>query len=160
MPKYQQYGLRIMGGVFQYSLPAFIFRYLVLSGPVIKGFYNLIGTGHSKMKDARDNEVRKQRIEAEVKLWHINDLRTRMRTMRDMFKVDLCSRGSVDLPVYHVYVDGDRYFDNQVVEQHMRIIYKDFIGLETSIKGHMPSIVATAKEAEPFVPRKLKRLLK
>jgi pimeloyl-ACP methyl ester carboxylesterase len=159
MPKYQQYGLRTMGRIFQYSFPAFLFRHTVLNGFVIKGFYNFIGTGHSKMKDTQDKEIRKQRIEAEVKLWHINDLRTRMKTMYDMFTVDLCTKGSVDLMVHHVFVGGDRYFDNAVVEQHMRIIYKDFAGLETSIKGHMPSIVATAKEAEPFVPRKLKRLL-
>lgn len=160
LPRYQQLGLRAMGSIFQYSVPAFFFRYTVLQGPVIRAFYNLIGTGHSKMKDAKDKEIKKQRIEAEIKLWHINDLRTRMKTMGDMFRVDLCKKGTVDLPVHHVFVDGDRFFNNQVVEQHMRIIYKDFIGLETSIKGHMPSIVATAKEAEPFVPRKLKRLLK
>lgn len=160
MPKYQQYGLKAMGGVFRYSVPAFFFRYTVLQGLVIKAFYNFIGTSHSKMKDTKDKEIRNQRIEAEIKLWHINDLKTRMKTMGDMFKVDLCTLGSVDLPVHHVYVEGDRYFDNRVVEQHMRIIYKDFIGLETNIKGHMPSIVATAKEAEPFVPKELKKLLK
>lgn len=160
LPKYQQLGLRVMGGIFQYSVPAFFFRYTLLQGPVIKVFYNLIGASHSKMKDAKDKEIRRHRIEAEIKLWHINDLRTRMKTMRDMFRVDLCTRGTVDIPVHHVFVEGDRFFNNKVVEQHMRIIYKDFVGLETSIKGHMPSIVATAKEAEPFVPRKLKRLLK
>ncbi len=160
LPKYQQFGLKLMGGIFQYGFPAFMFRYTVLQGPVIRAFYNLVGSGHSKMKDTKDNLIKKQRIDAEIKLWHINDLRTRMKTMRDMFKVDLCTKGTVDLPVHHVFVEDDRFFDNKVVEQHMSIIYKDFIGLETTIKGHMPSIVATAKEAEPFVPKKLKKILK
>ncbi|HEX5456707.1 MAG TPA: alpha/beta hydrolase [Candidatus Saccharimonadales bacterium] len=159
LPKWQQLGIRAIGRVFQFRLPAFIMRYTLLSGPFIKGFYNFIGASHSKMQDAGSKDVKKKRINAEIKLWHINDLRTRMKTLADMFKIDLCN-AKVDLPVHHVYVDGDRFLDNKVVEQHMRIIYNDFIGLETDIKGHMPSIVATAEEAEPFVPKKLKRLLR
>lgn len=159
LPMYQQMGLKALGSVFQYSIPAFTFRYTVLQGPVIKGFYALFGTTHSKMKDSQSKKVKKQRVNAEIKLWQINDVRTRMRTMADMFRVDLCDK-KINLPVHHVFVDGDRYFNNQFVEQHMRIIYNDFIGIKTDIKGHMPSIVATAKEAEPFVPSKLKKLLK
>ncbi|HEX5796862.1 MAG TPA: alpha/beta hydrolase [Candidatus Saccharimonadales bacterium] len=159
LPKYQQIGLRIMGTVFQHKLPAFLMRYTILQGLVIKAFYSFIGVSHSKMQDAGDKNVKKQRIKAEIKLWHINDLRTRMKTIADMFKVNLCDK-TIDLPVHHVHVDGDRFLNNRVVEQHMRIIYKDFIGLQTDIKGHMPSIVATAEDAEPFVPKKLKKLLK
>ncbi|HET7673673.1 MAG TPA: alpha/beta hydrolase [Candidatus Saccharimonadales bacterium] len=160
LPRYQQKGLLAMGRVFQFAPTAFLFRYTILQGLVIKGFYMLIGASHSKMKDTKDRQIRNERIKAEIKLWHINDVRTRMKTMADAFKVDLCKGNNIDLPVYHVFVSGDRYFNNDVVEQHMRIIYKDFIGIETSIKGHMPSIVATAKEADPFVPAKLKKLLK
>lgn len=160
LPKYQQLGIRLLGRTFQHNFSAFIFRYTVLQGSVIRGFYNFIGVRHSKMKDAKAKDIKKQRIDAEIKLWHINDVRTRMKTMADMFVVDLCRGGKVDLPVHHVFVDGDRFFNNQVAEQHMRIIYKDFVGIETTIKGHMPSIVATAKEAAPFVPKNLKKLLK
>jgi pimeloyl-ACP methyl ester carboxylesterase len=159
LPKYQQLGIRAMGSIFHHRLPAFIIRYTIFQGPVIRGFYNFIGTGHSKMNDTKDKEIKDRRIKAEIKLWHINDVRTRMKTLADMFKVDLCGK-KVGLPVYHVYVDGDRFIDNRIVEQHMRIIYSDFIGLETDIKGHMPSIVATAKEADSFVPKSLKKLLK
>ena len=159
MPKYQQLGLRVLGRTFQYGFSAFLFRYLILSGAVIRGFYYLFGSAHSKMKDAKEKEIRNQRINAEIKLWQINDVRTRMHTMADMFSIDLCDK-KVNQPVHHVFVDSDRYFNNEVVEQHMRIVYTDFIGLKTRIKGHMPSIVATAEEAEPFVPKKLKKLLK
>ncbi len=158
LPKYQQTGIRTIGGVFKYGFPAFIMRYLLLNGLVIKGFYNFIGNGHSKMKDAETKEVKQERINAEIKLWQINDVRTRMATLSEMFRVDLCGT-KVNLPVHHVYVETDRFLDNKVVEQHMRIIYSDFVGVKTSIKGHMPSVVATAEEAEPFVPRKLKKLL-
>lgn len=159
LAKYQQLGLRTLGSIFKHAPTAFLFRYLLLNGLVIKGFYNFLGSGHSKMQDAETKEVKKKRIDAEIKLWQINDVRTRMYTMAEMFKVDLC-HAKLKLPVHHVFVDTDRFFNNKVVEQHMRIIYTDFIGLNTTIKGHMPSIVATAEEAEPFVPKKLKKLLK
>jgi hypothetical protein len=109
------------------------------------------------MKDADATELNK-RIQAEIKLWHSNDVRTRMKTWKLMFRVNLCDK-QVDLPVYHVSVKDDQYFDNNIVEQHMRVIYKDFINVPSSIPGHMPSIVASAAEAEPFVPAKLRQLL-
>ncbi|MBI5357372.1 alpha/beta hydrolase [Candidatus Saccharibacteria bacterium] len=159
LPKSQQRGLRLLGTVFQHKFPAFMFRYLVLTGPVIKTTYKLVAKRHSKMHDAESPEELNKRIQAEIILWQINDVSTRMKTMADMFKVDLCDK-KVDLPVYHVSVENDRYFDNRVVEQHMRIIYKDFINIPAEIPAHMPSIVATAEEAELFVPDKLRKLLK
>lgn len=159
LPKKQQYGLRTLGNVFQFSLPAFLFRYTFLQGPVISTTYQMVAKKHSKMSDAESPEELKKRINAEIVLWQINDVRTRMRTMADMFKVDLCDK-KVNLSVHHVSVENDRYFDNNVVEQHMRIIYKDFINIPADIPAHMPSIVATAEEAELFVPAKLRKLLK
>lgn len=158
MPNWQQRGLRVMGRIFEKRVLAWIIRYLVLRKSVIKSIYMLVQGRHSKMKDAANRKELNARIDAEVKLWQINDVRTRMRTMADMFSLDVCDK-QVDLPVYHVSVDSDRYFDNATVEQHMRVIYKDFRGMPTTIPGHMPSIVATAEEAAPFVPAKLKRVL-
>lgn len=159
LSKGQQYGLRALGTVFQYKFSAFMFRYLFLQGPVISTSYKLVAKKHSKMHDAESTEELNKRIKAEIILWQINDVSTRMKTMADMFKVDLCDK-KIDLPVHHVSVDNDRYFDNNVVEQHMRIIYKDFINIPAEIPAHMPSIVATAEEAELFVPDKLRKLLK
>jgi len=159
LPKSQIFGLKLMGNVFQYKFPSFLFRYLVLQGPVIKTTYKLVAKNHSKMHDAESPEELKRRIDAEVVLWQINDVSTRMRTMADMFKVDLCDK-KINLTVHHVSVENDRYFDNNVVEQHMRIIYKDFVNIPAEIPAHMPSIVATAEEAELFIPTKLRKLLK
>jgi hypothetical protein len=111
------------------------------------------------MQDAGDKKVRDKRINSEVVLWQINDVRTRMKTMNDCFSTNLLDR-QVNLPVHHVYVEDDRFFNNRIIEQHMRIIYKDFIGIETDIIGHMPSIVATKEDADVFIPKELKKLLK
>lgn len=158
MPMWQQRGLKLTGRIFEKRLPSLLLRYTLLSGPLIRSTYSLLQKRHSKMKDAGGWRELNRRIEAEIKLWQTNDVRTRMRTMADMFRMNVCDK-KVDLPVYHVSVEDDRYFDNRIVEQHMRIIYNDFKNYPTAVPGHMPSIVATAEEAEVFVPSQLKRLL-
>lgn len=157
LPAWQQYGLRIMGTVFSNKPLATLFRYTCLQGWTIRTTYKLVRASHSKMHDADDKEF-KARIDAEVKLWQINDVQTRMKTMADMFKLDVCDK-RVKLVVNHVSVEHDRYFDNKIVEQHMRVVYSDFVDMPTTVPGHMPSIVATSEDADPFVPDTLKKLL-
>jgi pimeloyl-ACP methyl ester carboxylesterase len=158
LPYWQQLGLKIIGTIFERKVPSVIFRYTFLTRPIIKLTYKAVQAKHSKMKDADGFAELNKRINAEIKLWQLNDVRTRMRTMADMFRYDLLNK-KVDLSVYHVSVTDDRYFNNEVVKQHMSIVYKSLIDIPTTIPGHMPSIVATAEEADPFVPTKLKRLL-
>jgi pimeloyl-ACP methyl ester carboxylesterase len=158
LPLWQQYGLRALSRVFEKRVMAGMMRHIFLRKPTIRATYLLVQSRHSKMKDAVNSRALDERINAEVKLWQLNDVRTRMYTMNDMFRLDLCDK-RIELPVYHVSVENDRYFDNAVVEQHMKIVYKDFKNFPTTIPGHMPSIVATAEDASPFVPTKLKRLL-
>jgi hypothetical protein len=109
------------------------------------------------MRDADQDEFDK-RVNFETILWQQNDVRTRMVTMRMMFDADLCDQ-KVDLPVKHVSVADDRYFNNDLVEQHMRIVFSNFEDIPCKIKGHMPTVIASAKEAAPFVPLKVRRLL-
>jgi len=61
--------------------------------------------------------------------------------------------------VYHVAIEGDRYFENVKVEQHMRRIFKDFVMVDAKLPAHAPSIIADAKQAAPYVPLQLRRLL-
>ncbi|MEX2014541.1 MAG: alpha/beta hydrolase [Candidatus Saccharimonadales bacterium] len=159
LPKYQILGLKTLSLTLQYNPFAYLAKHTIFSGPAVKAFYRYIGVKHSKMQDAGNEKVRDKRINSEVVLWEINDVRTRMKTMFDGFSADLLDK-QVNLPVHHVYVENDRFFNNRIVEQHMRIIYKDFIGIKTDIVGHMPSIVATKEDADVFIPKELKKLLK
>ncbi|HSW37141.1 MAG TPA: alpha/beta hydrolase [Candidatus Saccharimonadales bacterium] len=123
----------------------------------IRMTYNLVAETNPKMRGI-DKAERQKLIDFEIGLWQTNDIRTHAATTLTMFKLDLC-QSSVDLPVYHVAVDGDRYFNNHVVEQHMRIIYNDFELIKSPMKGHVPTVIADSKAAAPFVPPKLRRLL-
>jgi len=149
--------LRFGTKLFSMALPAWIAKNLLLKGPLIRATYLMVADKHAKLKDA-DKAEQNKRIDFEIILWKCNDIRTYMHTINGMFHVDLCNK-SVALPVYHVSVDGDQYFDNYLVEQHMRVIYSDFKVFEAKLGAHMPTIVASSKEVAPLIPPGLRYLL-
>lgn len=140
-----------------FKASSWLIKTLILRGPVIRLAYSLVANKHSKLKDANKPERRK-RVDFEIVLWKINDIRTYMYSINGMLHLDLCNT-RIKLPVYHVSVDGDQYFDNYKVEQHMRVIFDDFTMFEARLGAHMPTIVASAKEVAPLVPAGLRRLL-
>jgi hypothetical protein len=75
-----------------------------------------------------------------------------------MFTVDLCDR-QIDVPAYHVIALEDRYFDNEVVKQHLHIIFGSLEVIPSKMANHAPTIIATAKEAAPYIPLKLRAIL-
>lgn len=156
--KIQYWFWRSFGKFGSYKITAGLIRYTILLSPAIRMSYKLVQNRHSKLKDADEVEAKK-RIDYEVVLWHLNDVRTRMSTMNLMLRMDVC-----DIPLktktYHVAPEYDRYFDNNVVEQHMRVIFDDFELLKTVMPAHAPSIIATAKDAAPYVPAKLRRIMR
>jgi pimeloyl-ACP methyl ester carboxylesterase len=139
---------------FSRRLPAAFLKYCVFRRTFIKLGYAVfepmfIKGENTKIRKADDAE-RDRRINFEVYLWQCNDVRTYMDIAVTMFTLDL--RGEhIDLPVHHLSIDADRYFNNLSVEQHMREIYKDFNPIRTKVPAHSPSIIATAKDAEPYI---------
>ena len=148
---------RTLTRTFSYRLPAFIFYNVALHPTVIKTAYKHTYNAKHKFQNL-DPDVEKQMLGFEVVLWCTNDLRTHAYTNHSMLVLDNCSK-QVDLPVHHIAVKNDQYFDNAVVEQHMRIIFSDFIEYPISVEAHAPSIVANKKAAQPFIPKKLRTLL-
>jgi pimeloyl-ACP methyl ester carboxylesterase len=148
---------RIVTNIFSRRFPAWIAQNIFLRGSFIRATYWLVADKHAKFKDA-DNAERKRRVDFEIILWKINDIRTYMHTIGGMLQIDLCDK-QVKLPVYHVHVDGDQYFDNYRVEQHMSVIFTDFKQFEAKLGAHMPTIVATREEIAPLIPKELRRLL-
>lgn len=142
--------------ILQHRLPCLIAQ-AAIKGPTIRAAYNLVADRHAKMKDADELE-RQRRIDFEIVLWKCNDLRTYFYTAHNMFHLDLCDKQAT-VSVYHVAVSSDQYFDNTIVEQHLAIIYPTVHVIPVILTAHMPTIVATAKDAAPFIPRKLRAVL-
>lgn len=111
--------------------------------------------------DGLDDSVKADMVDFEVNLWRINDVPTWCDTTREMLRADLITGAEkMDLPVISITVDGDKYFDNKVTEQHMHIVYKDVKVFMAETDKHGGSVVATAKDALPFFPNQLRKHLK
>lgn len=124
-----------------------------------------IRTVYARKENARrklDHLSEQQRVNAiefEVRLWRENDVRTYLLTSAEMLFIDNCNQ-QVKLPVHHVSVDNDQYFDNTRVEQHMRIIFTDFTEHYASMPNHAPSILADPEEASQLLPESLQKVLR
>ncbi len=158
--KFRQHNYLLMrygSSFFSNFLPAWFAKTFVLRAPLIRLAYRSVADRHSKMRDADKIEL-KRRIDFEVVLWKCNDIRTYMDTTVSMLTADLCKE-RVDIPVYHIAVPGDRYFDNKIVEQHLNVIYSKVEVIVSKVSAHAPTIIATAEDIEPFVPPKIRRML-
>ncbi|MDB5164152.1 MAG: hypothetical protein JWS12_770 [Candidatus Saccharibacteria bacterium] len=138
-------------------LIAWSIRTLLFQPTLIRLTYKLVENRNEKLKDATP-EIRAERINFEIGLWRSNEVRTYMKTAHEMFTLDLGNK-QVDLPVYHISVDGDRYFDNYLVEQHLAVIFNKVTLIKSDMGGHSHTVIATAKEVAPFFPRKIRQLL-
>lgn len=143
--------------LFSRKLPAIIFRYTALQPYVLNLAYHHTRNAKEKFADISGDEFRRT-MDMEIELWHINDIRTQFMNNVEMFKLDN-TKTRINLPVYHVASRKDRYFDNVRVEEHMRRIFTDFSIFYIKSDNHAPTIVATAKEAAPFVPAPLRRII-
>jgi pimeloyl-ACP methyl ester carboxylesterase len=158
-PKWKHNLLLAVSRTLSYRLPAAIFKAVALNPVVLRIAYRI--SENEKFTHSRqDKEAFEKQLAVEVRLWRDNDVATAMQTSAEFLKLDNC-RQRIDLDVYHIGVEADRYFDNHIVEQHMRVIFNDFHLVATlDLVSHAPSVVATAAEAAPFVPEKLRQLLR
>lgn len=156
------FALRWGSSLFSHWLTSAFVKHLILRKTLIRLGYALaegvfIKGEHSKVQNI-SKEERRSRIDFEVGLWQSNDVRTYMNMGVTMFTLNLAGK-HVDLPVYHVLLDGDRYFDSTNVEIHMRQIYKDYIPVKVHAPTHAPSVIAEASEISHYIPPQLRKIL-
>lgn len=142
---------------FSWLLPSIFFRNVLLHPLALRAVYARTYNARQKFESV-DASKRKQIMDFEIHLWHQNDVRTHMATSAEFLRLDNCQR-RVDVPVHHVSVKADRYFNNHMVEQHLQVIFSDFTGYESKMDNHAPSIIADVKTAAPLLPKKLRKLL-
>lgn len=155
--KKNYYLMRTGAVFFSNRIPAYFAKTFLLRAPLIRAMYKSVENKHAKLMDA-DAEERKKRVDFEITLWKINEPRTYADTALTMFKLNLLDE-KVDLPLYHIGVSEDRYFDHDIVEQHLGVIYNKVTMIDTDFKNHGPTVIASAKDADMYIPPKLRRLL-
>ncbi len=150
---------RAASRLFSWSVPALLWRRTALNPWVLKKAY--ARTHNAKHKFAEVAALPEQfeaMMNVEVDLWHMNDVRTHFATTNEFLHIDNCKQ-QVHLPVWHVYTKNDQYFDEKVVEQHLRVIYDDYEAAVANMENHVVSVLADKKETAPFIPQKLRRYL-
>jgi len=140
-----------------HRIPAFLFKNIALHPSLIRAVYARTHNAKHKFKGIDSDTVSKL-MEFEITLWRVNDVRTHWRMAYEMLSINNCDV-QVDLPVHHISAEKDQYFDNAVVEQHMRIIYSDYINYPINPKAHSPSVIANKAAAQEYVPKKLRKVM-
>lgn len=144
--------------IFSRKVPAMFFRNIALHPTMLRLAYGKTHNAKNKFKNLSPEQV-KQAMDFEIHLWRCNDLRTHMSTTVTMLTVDNCQK-QIKFPVHHISVDTDQYFNNAIVEQHMRVIFLDFIEHKAHMANHAPSIIADKKAAANLVPFSVRKVLK
>lgn len=157
--KSRMFMYRLIGRAASLPVISTIYRLVLLNPWVLRKAY--AKTHNAKHKFA-ETAALPERFEAmmdvEVKLWHVNDVRTHFYTTSEFLHLDNCKKRVV-APVWHVYPAHDQYFDKNVVEQHLRVIFEDYTAAPTNMKSHVVSVLADKKETASFIPIKLRKFL-
>lgn len=149
---------KTLAGVFGRKWTAPFFRNVCLHPSILRAVYHRTHNAKKKF-EGYGPEERQAMTDFEIVLWRNNDVHTYMTTSISMLTLDNC-RNRVDLPVHHIGVPEDNYFDNDLVEQHMRVIFTDFTYHLAKLDRHVPNILADKKEAARLMPASIKKLLK
>jgi pimeloyl-ACP methyl ester carboxylesterase len=136
---------------------AYAIRYLALNRFIISNIYVRLPAGRRRFIEM-DPEEFALMMDFEVDLWQMNDVSTHWATTSEFLNIDNCQQ-SVDAPVWHVASKGDHYFKNEVVEQHMRVVFSDYHRATMNTKAHTPSIIADKKGLAIMVPPALRKEL-
>ena len=149
------YGL---ASFFKYKLPSAFFHNVILHPAVLRTFYSRTHNAKHKFADL-DAAGKAELTEFEIHLWRINEIRTYMTTTLTMMTLDNIQK-KVNLPVWHIYVAADNYFNNDLIDTNMHKIFTDFTPVRAPIKHHMPNVTAGKDEAATLFPKKITQLLK
>ena len=148
---------RVMSRVISQPPVAFVVRHAFLNSFFIKGVYRHWGRAKRRFADTPPDEFARM-LDFEVLLWQKNDVRTHWATTAEFLGVDNCKK-PIALPVWHVSSKNDHYFDNRIVEQHMRVVFSEYHYATMNISAHTPSVLADKKGLSVMVPPELRRVL-
>lgn len=136
---------------------AFMIRYGALNRFVLTTLYAKLPNSKRRMIEVTEDEFR-DTMDFEIQIWKANDVRTHWLTTSEFLNLDNCT-SQINLPVYHVASEMDHYFNNEIVKQHMLIVFNDYHQYKARSKAHTPSILADKKTSATLIPPALRRIL-
>jgi pimeloyl-ACP methyl ester carboxylesterase len=148
---------RRISRVFATRPVAVFIRYVGLNRPVINTFTKHMPNSKRRFIEVTAEEFDKT-VDFDVQIWQANDVRTHWLTTSEFLNIDNCSK-RINLPVYHVISSEEHYFDNEVVKQHMLVVFQKYHKHMAKSKAHTPSILGDKKAMRTMVPPGLRRVL-
>lgn len=155
--KFELFFIKIGTIILSRRFPSEIISKVFLKKSIMKSILKIDYLNRKQGKSNKDDI--EQRVDLDAKLWVINDFRTSIFTYKEMFKLDLCNT-TVKNRIYHLTNEGDYFFNKNIVEQHLQIIFKDFKHLNTDNDMHIPFVGANIKIVRDYIPKELFKLLK
>ncbi len=136
-----------------------VFKKVFLNATVLRLAYKHTHNAKHKFAETKNDPVQEKALmDLEIKLWNDNDVRTHMATSNGFLHLDNC-KTPVNIPVLHIYSKNDNYFDYQIIEQHMKVVFSSFKGIPINMKSHAPSILADKKASGVLMPNELRKIL-
>ena len=157
--KGRMFWYRMVSRILSWPVVSTLFRWIALNPWTLRKAY--AKTHNAKHKFAEVSALPEEfevMMDFEIKLWHMNDVRTHFITTSEFLHLDNCKK-RVATPVWHVYTVNDQYFDANIVEQHLRIIFEEYTASTAKMKNHVVSVLADKKETAALIPVKLRRYL-
>ena len=136
---------------------AFFIRHVAFNKPVLDFLYRNLPNSKRRMIEVTPEEF-ESAIDFEIKIWRANDVRTHWLTTTEFLNIDNCQK-QINLPVIHVVSAQDHYFKNEIVKQHMLVVFKRYTRFQARSKAHTPSILADKKAAGVLLPTGLRNRL-
>jgi pimeloyl-ACP methyl ester carboxylesterase len=136
---------------------AFVIRHFLLNRFVLRMLYKRLPNSKRRMIEVTPEEF-EATIDTEVKIWQANDVRTHWMTSSQFFTTDNCQQ-KINLPVMHVASRNDHYFDNEIVKQHMLVVFRRYRRFVMNSKAHTPNILADKKATAVMLPPGLRSVL-
>ena len=136
---------------------ALFVRYVCFNKKILTPLYRHVPNSKRRFIEVTPEEF-ELTIDFEVLVWRANDVRTHWLTTYEFLNLDNC-RKPIDLPVIHVLAKEDHYFNNEIVKQHMLVVFRSYRRFVANSKAHTPNMLADKKAAGVMVPSGLRRLL-
>lgn len=154
---YERRAARLAARIFSIPPMPLFLRYIWLNGPVIRSIYVRTPSGKKRLS-AMDPVAGKAQLDYDVMLWQTNDVRSHWYTMYEFLGINNCGV-KIDLPVWHVASMNDHFFDNDIVEQHMQVVFSEYHKALIDAKAHTPSMLADKTEMGVMLPDGLRQAL-
>jgi len=151
------YSYRLGTKVFSHSITASIYKFFFTRPLIIETIYHKSFNAKDKFTGLNEEQLIAT-TQAEIKLWQQNDILTHMFTNQEMLTLNN-NLIKVNLALWHIYPQKDRYFNHTQVISNFELIFTEVHPVLSDYKGHAPSIIADADEAEAMIPQSLKNLL-